>query len=83
VARNLLAVGELTPEDPAMNAPICPPVPSLPFPPAGPVCGMMIEICFFDAQDRPERVLRTDLAAYLAPASLVSAVCPPASRAPA
>ncbi|MEY2955600.1 MAG: hypothetical protein ACO38S_09030 [Gemmobacter sp.] len=61
-----------------MNAPICPPVPSLPFPPAGPIGEMMIEICFFDAQDRPERVLRTDLASYLAPAERASAACAPA-----
>jgi len=78
VARNLLAVGELTPEDPAMNAPICPPVPALPFPPAGPIGEMMIEIWFFVAHDRPESVLRTDLAAYLAPAERASAACAPA-----
>ncbi len=48
-----------------MNAPICPPVPSLPLLPPGPIGEMLIEICFFDADDRPERWLRADLSAYL------------------
>lgn len=66
-----------------MNAPICPPAPSLPFPPAGPVGEMMIEICFFDAQDRPERVLHTDLASYLGPFACTSAAPTSTARASA